>query len=84
MSYLYTVYSARTKQLQVKELFFLSKLVKNNTEDEGVSFAGLSNHMTSTSSLGGRHEEKERKQILARDRKESLERLWNDKCAFEV
>lgn len=84
MSYLYTIYSERTKQLQVKELFFLSKLVKSNTEEEGVSFAGLSNHMTSTSGLGIRSEEKERKQTLARDRKESLGRLWNDKCAFEV
>lgn len=68
-----------------RTLFPLSKLVKNNTEEEeGVSFVGLSNRMTSTSGLGGRCEEKERKQILARDRKESLERLWNDECAFEV
>lgn len=85
MSYLYTTHSEQHKATpRKKHLLFLSKLVKSNTEEAGVSFVGLSNHITSTSGLGGRREEKERKQILARDRKESLERLWNDKCAFEV
>lgn len=67
-----------------KILFFFSKLVKVTQKKKGFPLAGLSNLMTSTWGLGGRDEEKERKQTLARDRKESLERLWNAKCALEV
>lgn len=60
MSYLYTIYSESSKQLQEQKLFFLPELVNSDREEEWVCFAGLSNHH-STSGSGGSWEEKERK-----------------------